>query len=164
MTIHIRQLHKDDWHLWREIRLHGLQENPEAFASSYPEESIRSTEDFQNDLEKSDVFGVFQEGELVGCGGFYILPHRKMQHRGMFFGFYIKAANRSQGNGSALLKAIIQRGREKVLQLHCTVLADNPNAIALYEKNGFIVYGTSPRSVKIDDKFYDEHLMVLQLD
>ena len=35
--------------------------------------------------------------------------------------------------------------------------------MAFYQKQGFKIYGTEPRALKIGDTFFDEHLMILDL-
>ena len=57
---------------------------------------------------------------------------------------------------------MIAHAKKRVIQLHLTVVTHNRAAVKLYEKNGFRIYGTEPRSLKIGDNFYDEHLMVLE--
>ena len=69
---------------------------------------------------------------------------------------------RHHGIGDALLKMIIKHAAKHVLQLHLTVVTSNQPAIALYQKNGFKIYGTEPRSLKIDTFFYDEHFMIME--
>ena len=75
---------------------------------------------------------------------------------------YTKPEYRSLGIGDALLKAVIAHAKKVVIQLHLTVVTTNQSALRLYEKNGFRIYGTEPRSLKIGDQFYDEHMMVLE--
>jgi ribosomal protein S18 acetylase RimI-like enzyme len=76
---------------------------------------------------------------------------------------YIKNGYRGQGIGNALLNAVITHAKNRVIQLHLTVVTTNQTALKLYQKNGFRVYGTEPRALKIGDQFYDEHMMVLEL-
>jgi ribosomal protein S18 acetylase RimI-like enzyme len=73
-----------------------------------------------------------------------------------------QARYRRQGIGDALLKAVIAYAKDGVMQLHLTVVTTNQMALKLYQKNGFRIYGTEPRSLKIGDIFYDEH-MILEL-
>ena len=74
---------------------------------------------------------------------------------------YVVPAYRNQGIANLLVKTIIDHAKQHVLQLHATVVTSNQSAFNLYERNGFIIYGTEPRSLKIDNHFYDEHMMVL---
>ncbi len=68
-----------------------------------------------------------------------------------------------QDIGDALLKEVIAHAKNHVKQLHLTVVTTNQVALKLYQKNGFKIYGTEPRSLKIADQYYDEYLMVLEL-
>ena len=75
---------------------------------------------------------------------------------------YVKEEFRKQGVADLLANAVIEHARKLVLQLHCNVVTSNTGAVKLYQKLGFQIYSTEPRSLKLGDKFYDEHLMVLK--
>lgn len=159
----IRLLTVDDWQIWKNIRLEALQNSPENFGSSYVEECNWSDLEFQTGLKNSDVFGVFIENTLVACAGFYTLNFIKTQHRGVIWGMYTRPEYRKKGIASALIKYVVANARSKVLQLHLTCVTSNLDAIHCYQKQGFKIYGTEPRALKIGDTFYDEHLMALDL-
>jgi len=152
---------EEDWLAFQNLRLGALQEHPEAFGSSYEEESIMSAESFKEGYKKCDIFGVFIEHALVGCAGFFVQSPLKMRHRGVLFSMYVAPIHRNKGIGNLLVKTVIDHSKNYVLQLHATVVTSNQLALNLYERNGFIIYGTEPRSLKIDNYFYDEHMMVL---
>lgn len=164
MNCGIRHLQEQDWALWKDIRLDALQSNPEAFGSSYEEESVWADETFKQNLLKSDIFGAFLNNKLVGVAGFRIYEPQKLRHRGMLFTIYVKAEHRNQGIADQLLITVIHHARSKVLQLLCTVNTENQKAFKLYQKHGFQVFGTEPRAIKIGDTFHDLHLMVLRFD
>jgi len=86
-----------------------------------------------------------------------------MSHRGCLFSMYTKDTHRNRGAADLLLKAINEHAKQRVIQLHLTVVTTNHAAIRLYQKNGFSIDGTESRSLKIDNHFYDEHLMILKL-
>ena len=158
----IRLLKPQDWPTFKALRLEALLQHPEAFGSSYEEESKLTEEAFQHGYSTCDIFGALVNDELVGCAGFFIYASEKMSHRGCLFSMYTKDTYRNRGTADALLKAIIDHAKQRVIQLHLTVVTTNHAAIRLYQKNGFNIYGTEPRSLKIDNNFYDEHLMVLE--
>lgn len=160
----IRQLAPADWALWREIRLEAIQRHPEAFGGSYEDEALYTEATLKETLVNKTVFGAFIDNDLVGISGFLILASRKTQHRGNLFSVYVKGQYRGQGIADQLTEAVIQHARTKVLQLHCSVVTSNTSAIALYQRHGLTIYGTEPRSLKVDDRYYDEHLMVLRFD
>lgn len=150
-----------DWLAFQALRLSALQTHPEAFGSSYEEESIMSINGFKEGYKKCAIFGAFIADSLVGCAGFFIQSPIKMRHRGVLFSMYVEPAFRNQGIANSLVKAVVEHAKKTVLQLHTTVVTTNKSALRLYEKNGFVIYGTEPNSLKINDYFYDEHLMVL---
>ena len=158
----IRLLELQDWLTFKLLRLEALLQHPEAFGSSYDEESKLTEEEFQQGFSACAIFGAFVDEEIVGCAGFFIYTAKKMSHRGCLFSMYIKDTHRNRGTADALVKAIIDHAKQRVIQLHLTVVTTNHAAIRLYQKSGFTIYGTEPRSLKIEDRFYDEHLMVLK--
>lgn len=164
MNPEIRQLQEQDWTHWKEIRLEALKLYPEAFGSSYEEESLWTEENFKQNLVKSDIFGAFIHHRLVGISGFALNHPQKLKHKGMLFTLYVKEENRGQGIADRLLETVISHARTRVLQLHCSVNVENHKAFKLYQKRGFQIFGTEPRALKVDEAFCDLHLMVLKLD
>lgn len=160
----IRLLTVDDWQIWKDIRLEALQDSPENFGSAYEEELHWTDAEFQEGLTKSNIFGGFIDDKLVACAGFYSLTSLKTQHRGVIWGMYTRPEYRKQGVASALIQTVIMHARSRVLQLHLTCVTSNLSGIRFYQKQGFKIYGTEPRALKIDHTFYDEHLMVLYLN
>lgn len=158
----LRQLTQDEWQLWKIIRLEMLKNSPEAFGSSYDEAAGQKDDVFKSSLYKSTIFGAFIGSKLVGCAGFFILEHTKMRHRGILFSMYVQPENRGLGIANRLVETVIDHAKSRVMQLHITCVTTNPTALQLYEKHGFVIYGTEPRSLKIGDKYYDEHMMVLR--
>ncbi len=160
----IRQLTSEDWLLWKAIRLEALEKVPEAFGSSFEEEISRSDESWQDSLKNSDVFGVFQGGELVGTAGIFYHQQVKLQHKAGLFGVYIKSRCRGLGLANKLIAKVIEHADTKVLQLYCAVVVGNTSALQLYQHHGFVQIGIEPRALKVSEQFYDEILMVRQLD
>jgi ribosomal protein S18 acetylase RimI-like enzyme len=44
--------------------------------------------------------------------------------------------------------------------VHLAVLVTATAAIKTYKRNGFEIYGTDPRAVRVGDTTYDKYLMV----
>jgi ribosomal protein S18 acetylase RimI-like enzyme len=88
----------------------------------------------------------------------------KQQHRAAIYGVYVKPEVRGRGASRMLLEAVIAEARKTVLQVQLSVTTHNEPAIRLYRKLGFQTYGTEPRSLLVEGRYYDEHLMVLRLD
>lgn len=159
-TINICELTPEYWPSWKSLRLEALRQAPEAFGSSWEEESQWSDEQFQTGLKRGGIFGAFIQNELVGCIGYYRMDTLKTRHRGFVWGMYVKPAHRNQGIASQLLQFTMDLARSQVTQLHLTCVTTNENALRLYYKNGFQIYGTEPKSLKIGEHYFDEALMV----
>lgn len=158
----IKLLNKENWQVWKALRLEALQNTPEAFCASFEEEFCLSDQKFQDWLEQCSIFGAFLDNQLIGCAGFYCLDALKTKHRGVLWGTYIKPTYRGKGIASHLIDAVIIHARSCVMQLHLTCVTSNTTALKIYQNHGFKIYGTEPRALKIGADFYDEHLMVLE--
>jgi ribosomal protein S18 acetylase RimI-like enzyme len=160
--MHIKQLTKDDWQAWKELRLEALQTSPIGFGQTFGEALERSDADFKGDVSKGSIFAAVIDDRLVSCIGFYNLTSVKAKHQGNIWGVYTKPEHRGKGIADALLKTVIEHAKTCALQIHLSCDAANHGAIALYQKHGFRIYGTEPRCFKIGNEFFDHHLMVLE--
>jgi ribosomal protein S18 acetylase RimI-like enzyme len=106
------------------------------------------------------ILGAFGYGNLIGVAGFYVSPDRRSQHRGHIFTVYVRKDDRGRGVGDRLIKELLAHAETCVEQVHLAVLLEAAAAIRTYERNGFEVYGTDPRVVRIGDVTYDKYLMV----
>ncbi len=156
----IRRLGPEDAAAFAEIRLEGLARHPDAFGSDAETESAWSLEAFADRLTKSAMFGYEEDGALLGVAGFYAEAARKMRHRGALWGMYVREQARGKGVGAQLVEAVLDHARGHVEQLHLNVAIKNTSALALYERCGFRIYGTEPRSLKIGESYVDAHQMV----
>ena len=129
MTENIRRLTSEDWIIWKELRLEALYNHPEAFGSSFEEESIWLDDKFQNSLKNNAIFGVFSDGDLIGSAGFFQLNRLKTMHRGSLWTMYIKPNYRGHGLADQLVEAVIAHARSVVTQLHLSVTTINPTAL-----------------------------------
>ena len=160
----VRQLAAPDAAAFRDIRLEGLQTNPEAFGSTYEAEKDRPIESFVESLSKSHMAGAFVDGDLLGVAGFYVLAGPKLAHRANIWGVYVRPVGRGKGLGRAIISHLLEAAATQVKQVHLSVVTDNAPAVRLYEQLGFRTYGTEPRSLMAGGRYYDEYLMVRRLD
>lgn len=160
----IRQLTATDAAAFRALRLAGLQEAPTAFGSSYGREKDRTVEDFAQTIARNHMVGAFDGERLVGVAGFYPSTGEKDGHKGNVWGVYVEPAHRGGGIARAMMERLLEHARTVVLLVHLCVVTDNVAALRLYERLGFVGYGTEPRALRVDGRFYDELLMVLRFD
>jgi RimJ/RimL family protein N-acetyltransferase len=159
----IRVLTPDDAALFREIRLEGLQNHPDAFTSTYARESPRPLSFFADRLAYSTVFGAFRDGELIGVAGFARQPAAKHAHKATLWGMYVRPAARQTGLGERLIEAVLDYARTQVEQLQLVVVADNHPARRLYTRLGFKEYGYEKQATKYHGRYHDDVLMAKML-
>ena len=162
--MNIRVLQFNDWSSWKELRKASIIQCPESFASSFEEEAGLSDRQFQDWITKNVIFGAFVEERLIGAAGFFRLDLAKERHRGILFSVYVTPDQRKKGIASLLVEKVIEEAKKSVIQLHLKVVSCNANAVHLYQRHGFEVYGTELRSLKIEDCFFNEYQIVLRFD
>ena len=153
---------------WR-LRLEALEKEPQSFGEAAEEHRQTTVELAAERLTsrpgENFVFGAFLDGEMVGMAGFYRYQIVKARHRGRIWGVYVRQSCRGRGIGRALLKALLARIRsyQGLEQVSLTVVCGQEPAKNLYLSLGFVVYGVEPRGLKVDDRYFDDEHMVLQL-
>jgi RimJ/RimL family protein N-acetyltransferase len=167
----IRQLGEADAAEYHELRLRGLREHPDAFTSSFEEESAKPLAWAQKRLARSAdaphdfMLGAFAAGRLVGVVGVSIQPRNKERHKGWVFGMYVAPEQAGRGVGRALLAGCIARARTvpALEQLQLTVTDGNARAKAFYEAAGFRAFGLERNAVKLGERYFDKCHMALML-
>lgn len=164
-----RKLTEEDIDQLWSIRLRSLQDNPEAFGSTYGETLERGKENMRQRLLKphAETFyiGAFEDERLVGIVGFFRESGTKGQHKGYIISMYVAPEQRGRGIGKALVTEAIAQARTipGLDQLLLAVVTTNTAARQLYRSLGFEAYGLEPRALKYGDQYWDEELMILRL-
>jgi ribosomal protein S18 acetylase RimI-like enzyme len=159
----IRRLTAADATAYREIRLAGLRDTPEAFGSTFARESTQPLAWFCDRLGNSAVFGAFDATALLGVAGLAIREGEKEKHKGLLWGMYVRPDARKAGVGRQLVEAVIDHARAHVEVIQLSVISENRPARRLYTSLGFVEYGLEKDSLKQNGRYYDEILMVLDL-
>ncbi len=118
----------------------------------------------QNNSEYNLMLLGFLDGEYVGNCSFTGMPISRHKHRvSMGIALYQKYTN--MGIGTAMIETLCKIAKAKgIEQMELEVVADNKNAIALYKKMGFEIFGTFPNNMKYKDVSYaDAYFMVKKL-
>ncbi len=160
----VYKLSVSDFAAWKELRHEALALCPDALSSTCEEHSKLSVADFKMLLTHTDIFGVLHKDKLVGTAGVAMLQLQKFRHRGSLLGMYLKEEYRGSGMADNLLKTIIQHAKQTLVLLTCGVMVQNSNALRFYQRHGFKIIGTVPRSMKFNGIYYDEYSMYLELD
>jgi ribosomal protein S18 acetylase RimI-like enzyme len=161
----LRRLDAGDLASYREIRLEALRDHPTAFGASYEAVAERPDSYFLEGLADMAVFGAFSaDGRQIGLAAFMRNGGQKQMHRGDLIQMYVRPEARRTGASLGLVETVFEHARSLVVQLHLGVATENTAAIRLYKKAGFHIYGTEPRSLYVNGRYVDEHLMVRFLE
>jgi RimJ/RimL family protein N-acetyltransferase len=161
--IEIRRLTSADAVAYRDIRLAGLRDSPEAFGSTFARENAQPLTWFRDRLCNSAVFGALHSTALLGVAGLAIREGEKERHKGLLWGMYVRPDARKGGVGKRLVEAVIDHARAHVEVIQLSVISENEPARRLYASLGFVEYGVEKKSLKQDGRYYDEILMALDL-
>ena len=167
-TIAIRQAQESDAGAYRELRLEGLHNHPEAFSADYAVNEQRPmtfwTERMRSLGNENMIFFAVHENGLIGMCGIYRGDSPKTQHSAFVVGVYV----RSKWRGLHIAEELIASCADwavaqgiKILKLG--VAATNTSAIRCYARCGFTVYGTEPQAIYTNSTMYDELLMTRTL-
>jgi RimJ/RimL family protein N-acetyltransferase len=167
----LRRLVADDLPAYKALRDEALAADPTAFTSDAATEVKRDAFSYVGrlGLDRPEggqfVIGAWRGKTLVGAIGCERDRRAKVRHLGHVIGTMVRAEERGRGLGRALLDAAIAEARraEGIEMLTLTVTAGNAPAIRLYERAGFVRYGTQPRAIRVDGRDLDKDLMVLVL-
>ena len=106
------------------------------------------------------------DGAIVGTASVDALGRRdKVRHRATF-GISLDQAYWGLGIGTALTDACIECARQAgYAQLELEVVGDNPRAIALYQRMGFVECGRNPLGLRTREGHFQEFIaMRLELN
>ena len=141
----------------RDIRLEALLHHPEAFSRDPDVERAYSIEQWRDRISDRDWFACRDGDNWAGIAMFARdRDSRKTGHTGSLGSMYVRQAFRGKGAADLLVSAVLAHAASEVEQIVLTVNAENTRAISLYERHGFRTYGRIPRSIRIDDRYYDE--------
>jgi RimJ/RimL family protein N-acetyltransferase len=165
----IREANPLDAMRFRELRLEALQDSPIAFTADY-RKNLNQPAKYWEDLlttqaDESTIFVPESEGKLLGMTGITRGSSPKTRHGAWIWGVYVTAAWRGLHIAEEMINSCLVWARaRKIVFAKLGVSAVNKPAIRCYERCGFKIYGTEPRTVFYEGKYYDDHLMYRSLD
>jgi RimJ/RimL family protein N-acetyltransferase len=151
-----------------ELRQEALRENPSVFGSSYPARENCTTDWALKVLSRNPQdefsFVVEVDQQLVGMTGVRRFPGIKLRHSATIGGVFIQPGWRGVGLSDQLIKHCIAWARlQQIAILKLAVVCGNQAALKVYQRNGFLIYGTEPKVILHDGVFFDEYLLYLDI-
>lgn len=141
--ITISLLDPKDWEDYKKIRLEALQEDPQAFGSSYAKESVQSDAEWQERPQNplSHIFIARDEVKPVGIIGFRLEIEEKNAH---LWGMFVNQNYRGKGLGRKLMEYAIDNAKsiENIHSVTLDVNEEQAAAISMYQSLGFQEYGS----------------------
>ena len=160
----IRRLNGADAHEYRELRLEGLRDHPEAFGASLEDEEANPPGWFADRLDRNAVFGGFSDGEaLKGVAGLAIPAASKLRHKGLLWGMFVRPDARGSGLAAALVTRVVEHARDLVEEVKLTVGATNAAAIKVYTRAGFVQFASERDALRVGGQSHDELFLALRL-
>lgn len=103
------------------------------------------------------ILAVSPDGELIALCGLHAGKMHHVRH-GASLGISIDAPWCGRGLGTVLMRELIDwaQASDTLDVITLCVFTDNPRAICLYEKSGFVREGVSRWAVKIDGRYIDD--------
>lgn len=157
----IVKLKPSDAERYAAVRGEMLRDRPHAFAASPEDEGALDPEFYRRMLAspEKEIFAALDEnGDIVGTCGFVRMHWAKLRHRAEIWGVYVAPSARRRGLAARLLAEAEAHARSlggvEVLEL--SVSAGKPNARSVYERAGFVAWGTKPDDARVDGTSYDE--------
>ncbi|HEX9839084.1 MAG TPA: GNAT family N-acetyltransferase [Anaerolineales bacterium] len=168
-SVTIRHANPADATTFRELRLEALQDSPIAFSADYQQNLDQPAKYWEDRLtmeaDEASIFLAEHEGKLIGKTGIARGGSLKTRHSAWIWGVYVTQKWRGLRVAEELINSCFTWAKaRKILLVKLGVAATNTPAIRCYERCGFSTYGTEPRAIFYEGKYYDEFLMSCALD
>lgn len=165
--MHAERLTHADIPLYIDIRRRMLADSPVAFLPSPSEDRNLDPEYLAQAMASGDpaIFGIREHDRLLASARVTRQPLAKRAHVALIMGVFVDPAARGRGMGECIINACVQHARTLggVTQVQLSVSSGSPAAQRLYQRLGFVAWGTEREATRVDGCWYDEIHMVLRL-
>ena len=164
----IRRLTSSDAEPYRALRLRAFHDHPEAFTSSFEEESLKPLASAAQRLGNDSsccVWGALVDNRLVGVVGRERDARLKVRHKGLIIGMFVAPEFARRGIARMLLHTLLEHARNVGLELLLlTVTRGNVAAESLYLNLGFQCWGVEPGAIQLGGQRFDKNHLFLHLN
>lgn len=166
-TVVLREGNMADAAQFRDLRLSGLQDSPTAFSADYQLNFSHPMSHWESRLNFDGhgiIFFAEHDGKLIGMTGIRRRESPKTKHSADIFSVYIRPEWRGLRIAETFIGMCVEWARQcDVVILKLGVMTSNTSAIRCYERCGFKIYGTEPRDIFHEGKYYDLNLMYREI-
>lgn len=156
MSILIKRLTREDWQIFKELRVQMLTEEPQAYTTTLSQVLAYTDEEWKKRTagERTAVLVLFVNGKPAGMNGFYYDDKGEL----MIWGMFVKKEFRGKGLGKRLMDGIekeIQKD-DTVKKINICVKSCQIPAWELYKKQGFKEVARDKDQKNENGDVYDE--------
>lgn len=164
MAMIVRPFRTDEASVLRVIREAALEDLPMAFAEHLDAARAKGGEDFSTGLAEGSIWGAWDGETCVAMAGLARYVGSNVEHRATVWGVYVSPHARGTGAGRALLRAVIDYGVARNIEIFQLAVGDfNISARKLYESLGFVEIGFLRNATKIAPDYTNEVQMALHV-
>ena len=142
MSISIRQLSENDWHLLSEVRLKALQTDPLVFGSNYELESNYTEAEWRSRLRSDDsaIFMLFDDEKPIGMTGVSVFRDDPTNRTAILWGSWLEPRFRRKGLSNLMYETRIgwARAHPTVERIIVSHRASNVASKYANQKHGFV--------------------------
>ena len=158
------EVHPDSWERVRDLRLASLRESPEMIGGNFDQESSFSEDQWREMFKKNAYFVAVLDGEDLGILAIENLARGSGDFGATCWigGTWVHPRVRGRGIMQRLFESIDNHSKERGwLVQGLGVFVDNHQAIALYEKLGFIAMGDVQESTRKPGRYYQRMIRTI---
>ncbi len=169
MEIKILKPKDINWEEYKQLRLHALQTEPQAFATSYQTEKDTPDNEWQARLEKYKegngnwMFFASDGQSLVGMLGAYQTDDDREDMSANVIAMFVSGEARGKGVSKLLMNHLLEELKDKsIKKAKLSVNKEQEAPLGLYKSLGFEIVGDD--EIKLgDNKTHEEFVMVKKL-
>ncbi len=163
--VSVRQLSKEDWKLYKSLRLRALRDSPDAFGSSYEREYAFTDQRWIDRIEVKDqvhqaVLLVAEiDGQAIGIASGVV--HCAGDETAYVYQMWVAPEARAHGAGRTLLERVICWAEElNISAINLDVTLSNTGAVKLYQAVGFVFFG-EPKALRPGSSLLTQNMTLL---
>ena len=108
----VRRLEAHDAPVYRDLRLEGLKNHPEAFGSSWEDECRKPEAWWAERLKQAPCSAAgLDDSPLLGVAGFHAHAASKLRHKAVLWGMHVRIEGRGTGLAACLVQRVIEHAR-----------------------------------------------------